>query len=76
MDSIRVAENEVRCERNPFRTLLFRYDRRGIRVYCRDCRDEDGRRGQEHLVTWLELLWLALGLKNDQHGDGGDGHHN
>jgi hypothetical protein len=70
-----VENGEVRCGENPFNTLLFRYDRRGVRVYCRDCRDVDaGKRGKEHLITWLDLLWLALGLKDDQHGDGGHGH--
>jgi hypothetical protein len=75
MERLLIGEGEVRCESNPFRTLLFRYDLRGIRVYCRDCKGDDGRRGREHLITWLDLLWLALGLKNDQYRDGGDGHH-
>lgn len=53
-------KGEVRCTSNPFNTLLFRFDRRGIYVYCRDCRDENGKRGQQHLVTWRQLLLLCI----------------
>jgi hypothetical protein len=52
----------LRCQDNAFHTLLFRYDWRGIWVYCRDCRDNDGKRGQEHLVSWRRLLRMFLGM--------------
>lgn len=63
------SRGEIRCEENSFHTLLFRYDWRGIWVYCRDCRDDDGKRGQEHLIPWGRLLRLFLGLEEQQVGD-------
>ncbi len=70
-----MAENkkrgEVRCDENPFHTLLFRYDWRGIWVYCRDCR-VNGKRGKEHLITWGRLFgfFLEASAHNDKHGEG------
>lgn len=71
------TRGEVRCERNAFHTLLFRYDWRGVWVYCRDCRDNEGKRGAEHLIPWMQLIRLFLGLdrEDDQHGDGSTEHH-
>lgn len=63
---------EVRCDQNPFSTLLFRHDERGVWVYCRDCR-EAGKRGQEHLITWRRIFRMFLGLDDDKHGQRANG---
>ena len=57
---------DVRCNDNPYNTLLYRYGPRGIYVYCRDCRDDEGKRGQEHLITWDRLLRQFLGMDDDE----------
>lgn len=59
--------HDVRCKRNRFNTLLFRLDWKGIYVYCRDCRREGDKRGDEHFFSWVELLALLM-ESNDKHG--------
>lgn len=59
---------DVRCDKNPFNTLLFRFDDTGIYVYCRDCRRGE-KRGAEHFFSWGELLrMLVVGDGNDFNG--------
>lgn len=52
---------DVRCRRNPYNTLLFRYDHRGVWVYCKDCYSaSQNKKGTQHLIPWSSLLGLMF----------------
>ena len=52
---------DVRCRRNPYNTLLFRYDHRGIHVFCKDCYDhQEDKKGTQHLISWAVILGLLI----------------
>lgn len=48
--------NDIRCLENRYNTLLFRYDSKGIYVWCKDCRDPKlDKKGTQHLISWAAL---------------------
>lgn len=52
---------DVRCRRNPYNTLLFRYDHRGLWVFCKDCYDQsENKKGTQHLISWSVILGLMI----------------
>jgi len=60
----------VRCQLNRYATPLFSYDQTGIYLRCKDCRSVDAKtgevhRGTYHLITWSQLLGLALSTVQD-----------
>lgn len=57
----------VTCRQNPYKSVLFSYDRQGIYVKCKDCRRENPythevKRGVNHLITWVEIDHLRATL--------------
>lgn len=63
---------EIRCgghedPQRPHNGLIARWDRRGVLLWCGDCRQPDGKRGRQHLVTWPQLFRLFLGLGEVKH---------
>lgn len=52
---------DVRCQRNPYRTLLFRYNEKGLYIFCKDCYNHKvDKKGTQHLFTWAQLLGLMF----------------
>lgn len=52
---------DVRCQRNPYRTLLFRYSEKGLFVFCKDCYSHrENKKGTQHLITWAQMLGLMI----------------
>jgi len=52
---------DVRCRRNRYSTLLFRYDHRGLWLYCKDCLSQtQNKKGAQHLIPWSAILGLMM----------------
>ena len=52
---------DVRCRRNQYNTLLFRYSEKGIYVFCKDCwSHEQNKKGTQHLIPWSSILGLMI----------------
>lgn len=67
------GRGEIRCNglddpQRPHNGLIARWDPRGLLLWCADCRQPDGKRGRQHLVTWPQLFRIWLGLEG-RHGD-------
>ena len=55
----------VRCKLNKYKTPLFSFDRRGVYVRCKDCRElRDGeyKRGVYHLIPWSTIMMMMLDM--------------
>ncbi len=68
------GNGEIRCNglddpQRPHNGLIARWTPRGVLLWCGDCRQPDGRRGRQHLVTWPQLFRIWLGLGEVDHGD-------
>ena len=52
---------DVRCRRNQYNTLLFRYSEKGLHLYCKDCYSHQmNKKGTQHLIPWSSLLGLMM----------------